>query len=244
MSTGKFVWYDLMTSDVPAARAFYAALFDWKIEQHSPEYTMISHGEHGMGGMASPPAGVPSHWTAYVSVGDIHASLAKTLELGGRVLMQPITIPRTGQFAVIMDPYGASISLIQLEAMETPWTAPKGENAIGWAELHTSNPEGALAFYQGLFGWESQSWDMGEGGTYYLVGSDHNGGIMRGQPGMPSHWLLYANVASTDATVAKTKDLGGKVYHGPQDLKGVGRFAILADPTGAVFAIMQSRRDG
>lgn len=240
MSAGKFCWFDLMTTDVAAARAFYVALFDWDVRDHSGEYCMI-HDRAGraLGGMMAASPGVPSSWLPYVTVDDIGGALAKVTELGGRVYMRH-TAPEVGEFAIYADVQGAVIAALQPSRPLDPYPREKGESHICWSELHTSAPAAALVFYTGVFGWKSEAW----GADYFMIGDEHAGGIMAGRPGVPPHWLIYVNSTDTDATAASVVRLGGRIVAPPQDLTGVGRFAVFADPTGGVFAVMQSvRRD-
>ncbi|MDP2310871.1 MAG: VOC family protein [Pseudomonadota bacterium] len=236
MSTGRFVWFDLKTTDLAAARAFYGGLFDWDLQAHGAEYVMISVGGGACGGMAAMPAGhpSPSHWIPYVSVDDLAATLDKARAIGGKVLMQH-RAPGVGEFAVVADRQGAILSPIQLEHESPRLPTEKTRNYICWSELGTSDPADALAFYVDLFGWKHENH-----GGYTVLGDEHNAGMADGQPGVPPFWLLYTNVVNADATAAKVTELGGRVLHGPAEMEGVGRFAVLQDPTGAVFAVMQS----
>jgi len=111
-----------------------------------------------------------------------------------------------------------------------------------WYELLTKDPEGARAFYPEVIGWKTQSWE-GNDDYWMWVGSQGPlGGCMQlpeqaAAMGAPSYWQANVEVANVDATVAKVKELGGKVYNGPEDVPGVGRFAVIADPQGAVIAV-------
>lgn len=236
MSTGRFIWYDLMTTEVVEARAFYTSVFGWDCREHGPEYWMIHVDGQAIGGMVHMDAshGAPNHWIAYVTTDDFSGTVAKVREQGGRVYFEK-AIEGLGEFAVIADRQGAVISPFQMTNEPPPKSVAKAMNFISWAELHTSDPDDALAFYQALFGWKSQSW----GSDYYLVGDEHSGGIMKGHGGPPS-WLLYVNVASTDSTAEAAVAAGGQVLVGPRDIPRIGRFAVFVDPTGAVFAVMQS----
>ncbi|MFN7144428.1 MAG: VOC family protein [Myxococcota bacterium] len=248
MSTGNFTWFDLMTTDVASARAFYTALFGWETREFdfAPGYPIIHVAGIGIGGIAQKPAGdpSPSHWLSVLTTDDLDGTLARLQELGGRVYAPPMAIPNVGRYAVVADPQGAAFCLLQHENEQPKPTFPKGAANIGWAELQTTDSKGALAFYTTLLGWPVQNWEMPGAGTYYLVGHAHNAGIMDMPPGtppeLPPHWLVYVDVQNTDATATKVKELGGAVLHGPDDIPGVGRFAVFADPTGAVFAVMQS----
>ncbi len=247
MSTGKFTWFDLMTTDVAAARAFYTQLFGWETREvdFAPGYPILHVAGFGIGGIAQKPAGdpSPSHWLSVLTTDDIDGTLAKLQERGGRVYAPPMPIPGVGRYAVVADPQGAAFGLLQHENEQPKPTFPKGATNISWSELDTPDPEAALAFYNELLGWPApQEWDMGPMGTYYGVGHAHDAGIMRAPPGVPPHWLVYVDVEDTDATAGKVKELGGQVLHGPADIPNVGRFAVFADPQGAAFAVMQSAR--
>ena len=61
-------------------------------------------------------------------------------------------------------------------------------------------------------------------------------------PDMPSFWLPYFMVTDVDATAAKAKAGGAQIHFGPQDLPGTGRFAVIADPQGAAFALFAPRK--
>ena len=110
-------------------------------------------------------------------------------------------------------------------------------------ELNTSDPKAAKKFYRAVFNWKFQDMPMGSGSVYTMVSSADGpvGGIQQHpMPGTPSAWLAYAEVASVDKSVAKAKKLGGKSIVPKQVIPGMGEFAVLADPTGATFAIWKS----
>jgi hypothetical protein len=119
----------------------------------------------------------------------------------------------------------------------------KTQGAFSWSELTTSDPEAALVFYKALFGWTSTNMDMGTG-PYHVVkaGDTQVAGVMAPPPGappMPPHWGVYVTVDDVVATVAKARELGGQVYADVMAIPGVGRMAVLADPQGAAFNVMQ-----
>lgn len=118
MKHGAFSWCELMTSDVEAAKAFYGKLFGWQTEDMpmpGMNYTVINVAGKGVGGiMTTPPGaqGMPPMWGVYVTVDDVDATARLTVELGGKVLVEPTDIPKVGRFCVIQDPQGASIAAI------------------------------------------------------------------------------------------------------------------------------------
>ena len=248
---GRFVWHDLMTSDGPAAIAFYTALYGWTTRTlpmgEFGDYTMLHAGEQAIGGivpMRPADDNPPSHWIGYATVPSVDAACAAVEGLGGSVQVPPTDIPDVGRFAVVADPTGATIS---------PFTAPDGAaapadepDAFGvfcWDELMSPDPEASTRFHAGLFGWRWESMDMGPLGVYHLA---HRGpvpaaGLMRlpdeaQAGGARSHWLPYVHVPDVDASYARATELGARPMVSPRDIPGIGRFAVFMDPTGAVCA--------
>ena len=119
MKHGMISWSELMTSDLGAARQFYARLFGWELAQapmeNNMEYTIATaHGRQIAGMMTTPSGaeGVPPCWGIYVTVDDVDDTARKAQELGGKICMPPSDIPGVGRFCVIQDPQGAYISAI------------------------------------------------------------------------------------------------------------------------------------
>ena len=122
--------------------------------------------------------------------------------------------------------------------------AYRTQGAFSWNELMTSDPEAALPFYTALLGWNTQKMPM-PGGDYHVVrvGETSVGGVMAMPPeakagGMPPCWGSYVTVSDVDATARRAVELGGKVVHGPQDIPGVGRMAVIIDPQGAALNVI------
>jgi predicted enzyme related to lactoylglutathione lyase len=115
-----------------------------------------------------------------------------------------------------------------------------------WHELHTGDRPKATKFYQQLFAWETKDVPMGPGEPYTLClqgGTDFAGITKSMAPAhVPPHWLPYIGVDDVDASAAKIKQLGGKTLMDPTDIPDVGRFAAVADPQGAAFAIYKGKR--
>jgi predicted enzyme related to lactoylglutathione lyase len=119
---GMFSWFELMTSDVAAAKKFYKGLFGWKmVAMNMPgmKYSVVSVGKDEVAGiMPLPPKApkkMPPQWGVYVTVDDVDATAKKTVKLGGKVLMPPTDIPGVGRFCVVQDPQGAMLSVITYE---------------------------------------------------------------------------------------------------------------------------------
>lgn len=248
---GRFVWYELLTRDVPAAIAFYGEVAGWRTEPFGSggDYTMWVGGQGPLGGVMRLPdalaaAGVPPHWMAHVAVDDVDATVAGVLKAGGKVHHAPTDVPEVGRFAVVADPQGAVLSVFTpLQAMPLHDAAKAGE--FCWNELVTSDPAAAFAFHAGLFGWKVvQDMDMGPMGTYrvYGLGEEGLGGMMKIPPGapMPPAWIYYVSTDDLDAALARATRRKAAVVNGPMEVPGGGRIAQLADPQGAVFALHQA----
>jgi uncharacterized protein len=246
-------WVDLGTPDVDAAAAFYGALFGWQFQSAGPDaggYGMFTQDGKTVGaaGPLSEEGAAPS-WTLYFHTPDADAVAAAVRQAGGSVRAEPMDIFTEGRMAQFTDPTGAQFAVWQpgkttgLEVVNDPGT-------LCWTELHTADPAAAKAFYQSVFGWESEDMPMGEF-SYTVVrpaGGDDNsgqGGFMPVSPEMAAagarpQWWPYFEVTDCDATAAEAAGRGGAVITGPMAIPGVGRFAMLADPAGAPFAIIHS----
>lgn len=242
---GKFVWFEHFSNKLEAARNFYAELFGWKSEGvpiGGQTYHMIQNGSDGIGGFRTAPAGVPSHWMGYLSVPDVDASAAAAEKAGAKVLMPPTDFPSVGRGAALADPQGGAFSIWHGAQGDRADVRPIAMGDWHWNELMTSDAHAALKFYQGVFGYTDESKDMGPMGTYHILNTDGVGraGLMKSPDAtMPTRWMPYVRVADCDAAVAKAKQLGAQIHKPPTDIPNVGRFAVLADPAGAVLAIMR-----
>lgn len=251
---GAFVWYDLFTKDVDAAKAYYTETVGWGTQEWDGpmDYTMFTVGGAPVGGvMPMPegmPEGVPPHWLGYIDVDDLEASLAKVTELGGQVRMPATEIPGIGHFATIADPQGAAVALFSSSGDDQG--EPIERNALGnfsWAELNTTDYEAAFEFYSKLLGWSITSdMDMGpENGMYRMyqrAGGPEGqsmGGMsnMAGKMNVPPHWLFYANVDDIDAAAKRVTSNGGKILFGPMSIPGDDKIVICDDPQNAGFAL-------
>lgn len=247
-------WLDLSTTDVPAARDFYARLFGWTYEENPTDvgepYVMASKGEQSAAGMMTQAAeqremGIPPFWNSYVTVDDIVATTAEVEGAGGTVMAPPFDVMDAGKMAVIVDPTGAVISLWQpLEHIGAGVVNEHG--AFSWNELVSSDVPAAAAFYGELFGWEVQEMDMGEMGSYFIFTLDGDqiaGGMAPAMEGMPSHWGVYFQVDDIDATVEAATAAGATVMNPPTP-SPAGTLAHVADPQGAMFAVIQPPAEG
>lgn len=250
VNKGRFVWYELLPRDVPAAVAFYSDVAGWRTQPfgEGSDYLMWVGSQGPLGGVMRLPdelakMGVPPHWMAHVQVDDVDASAALARKLGGQVRKEPTDIPTVGRFAIISDPQGAVLSMFQ-PSMPMTLHDPSKEGEFCWNELLTSDSAAAFRFYAELFGWKVlEDKDMGPMGTYRIYGAGETrlGGMMttpKGGP-MPPMWLYYVSTSDLDAAIARATRRGGKVMNGPMEVPGGGRIAQLTDAQGAAFALHQ-----
>ena len=244
-------WVELSgTPDVEASESFYRALFGWEMPElpNSAEFGGYRRAKKGGKDVAgvSPrmQAGQPIVWATYVSVEDATATLAKVTESGGETIAEPMDVVGLGTMAAFTDPTGAVCGIWQ------PGTFAGAElvneyGAFGWNELGTRDTAAAKAFYAAVFGWGSAEEESERAGTYtvWKAGDAMVGGMLDmnalSMPAeVPPHWLVYFTVEDADAAVEKVKGGGGDVRMGPIDVP-IGRFVVVADQFGAVFAVMQ-----
>jgi len=253
MSHPKFVWHELVTTDLAGAKAFYSKIVAWgsePFEAGTTPYTVLTVDGKGVGGMMTMPGevqGAPSFWLGYVSCANVDDASKQVVALGGKIHREPADIPTVGRFAVVADPQGAAFVLFTPKDGSSEPTFPRHYPGVfGWAELNTTDWESAWKFYSTMFGWkETSRMDMGEGfGTYFLFtdaggGDEAMGGMSNAAQvmGAPPHWLFYVNVRDLDEALAAVKEHGGKVLNGPMDVPGNGRVAQCMDPQGGMFAV-------
>lgn len=251
---GNFCWMELATSNQAAAKDFYTKLFAWTANDipmgPADTYTMFQlDGLETAAAYAMRPEqqaqGVPPNWMVYVAVESADEVAARAAQLGGELIAPPFDVFDVGRMAVIKDPTGAMFSI---------WEARKhiGSRVAGvsgtlcWADLNTPDPQRATEFYSQLFGWKLEAAEKDPSGYLHIRNGEHFiGGIppaTHRNPEAPAHWLAYVLSSDCDATALAAKQMGAKFHLPPMTMEGVGRFAVVSDPQGAVFAIFQAMR--
>ena len=246
---------ELVTPDQEAAKAFYGPLFGWDLEDvpmgDMGVYVAVSKDGAAVAGISGPMPGMEDHpawWGVYLTVDDVDAATARVGEAGGRVDAEPFDVFDMGRMSAIADPTGARVNLWQAKSSIGTELANEPGTPI-WNELLTTDVARATAFYTEVLGvdWEQMSMEGGPDYTCLMVdGRPVGGAMVLGEEmgeGVPPHWNVYFNVASTDDTVARAAELGGTVVAPAFDVPTVGRLAVLADPQGAMFCLMQNLTD-
>ncbi|NUP06080.1 MAG: VOC family protein [Polyangiaceae bacterium] len=251
---GSFSWAELATTDADAAKKFYGPLFGWKFNDTPAgdmTYTMNLLGDQAASAlykMGAEMKGMPPHWACYISVDDVDATTKKASANGGKVMKEPFDVMEFGRMSVIQDPSGAALCLWQAKKHIGAGVVNE-PGAITWLELYTNNTDACGKFYAQTIGWRTEAHDMGPMGTYTMFYRPTEakeggvGGMMNMPPnmkGVPPHWLAYFAVTDCDASAKKAQELGGSLLMPPTDIPNIGRFAIVKDPQGAVFAIYKN----
>jgi predicted enzyme related to lactoylglutathione lyase len=235
---------DLSTPDVEAAKKFYRQIFGWEYQdtgQAFGHYNMAQTQQHNAAGMAQMDAGaqMPSAWTIYFSSNDAAADVQRVKALGGQVLMDAMAVGDTGAMAICTDPTGAVFGLWQ--AKEHIGASIVGDHgSMAWWEVNTRELAAARDFYSALFDLTPHKM---EGMEYYTL---HRGeqmvcGVLQmdeNWEGIPPHWMGYFAIDNTDAATEQATAAGGHVLVAPFDMP-YGRMAVLSDPFGAAFSIVQ-----
>ena len=251
-SGGRFVWYELATTDIEAAKAFYAGVLGWGTGDASMPgsvYTLFTAGDAPVAGLMKLPAdairaGATPQWTGYVGVDDVDAAAGQVEKLGGIVRIPPMDLPNVSRFSVIADPEMVTLVLVKgRKGGPEQSKQAVGPGRVVWHELLASDLERAFAFYRNLLGWKKTDVHTGPMGTYqqFSDGTETVGGIFA-RPEMPllSQWLYYFKVAGIDEAAKRVQAGGGQILYGPVSVPGGARMVHCTDPQGALFALIDS----
>ena len=174
-SSNRFVWYELLTTDVSGAKAFYADVVGWGTRDVSipgSAYNLFTLGDAPVTAVMNLPedmrrAGAMPCWMGYIGVDDVDAAVDQIRRLGGAVRVPPTTIPNVSRFSVVADPQMATFVLVKgLRPSQAPFPEPSALGRVGWHELFAADWETAFVFYNELFGWKKKDTDDGPTGAY------------------------------------------------------------------------------
>ncbi|MFJ4779259.1 VOC family protein [Streptomyces sp. NPDC088762] len=247
--TGSPNWLDLGSPDTAVAVEFYDNVLGWDYVSAGPDaggygfFQLDGKTVAALGPLTE--EGARSAWMVHFNTPDIQASAEAVKSGGGTLRMEPMDVMGEGWLAQCTDPQGAQFAMWQ-PGKTAGLGLASAENTLVWVELHVPDPEAALGFYSALFGWRHTEMEA-PGMTYRVLSTADGdqqdasfGGIapQQGQ-GEPSRWTPYFHVPDVDATAAAATANGGSVVMPASDVPEVGRIAWLADPAGAVFALLK-----
>jgi uncharacterized protein len=263
-SHGRFLWYELITTDMAAAKAFYADVLGWGAEDASTAgsaYTLFTAGGAAVSGMMSlsdeaRKMGLQPSWLGYVGVTNVDAAADRLKQLGGTVHVPPTEIPNISRLAVGVDPQMVTIALFKWLTGETSQETgqetgrgppdPDAPGRVGWHELLAADGEKAWAFYSELFGWqEVTATDLAHAYKVFSASGVTIGGMFTKPATEPApFWLYYFNVADIDAAAKSVKAGSGQIIDGPIEVRGDRWTLRCSDPQGAIFALVGKRSHG
>lgn len=262
-NTGAFIWYELMTPDPDAAKAFYDAVIGWDIAprdvgEGDTDYRMIRRSDGGMAGgvlalsQEMQDSGALPAWYGYVHVADVDAAKQAFEAAGGTVHFDQ-TMDGVGRMALVTDAQGAPLYVMtpnpperDPDAKSDVFDYEKAQH-VRWNELSSTDQDGAIAFYTRLFGWRQEgAMPMGELGDYKFLyrGEGMIGAVMAKPPGMPqSNWVYSIGVDDIDRATAAVSDGGGALIEGPHQIPGGEYSAVCSDPHGVAFGLVGPRKE-
>lgn len=245
---GKFVWFDLFTHDLQSTSQFYESLFGWSFKETSSKgktvKTILRDGvpiANAVYIKQEDPKVNGSRWLSYISVEDVDRAAKLSVKNKGSVYLQPRDLKNRGRIAVVNDPQGAIFGLLTATGGD-PLDSDFLVNQFLGSELWTTNPDDALKFYNILVGYEQKLIDIKADLKYrrLVVNDRFCAGLMKlPWDDVKPAWIPYISVENTLETVEKAKKLGGKIIVEKDSAVQEGSIAIIADPSGAVFAIIQ-----
>ena len=242
--TGKFVWFDLFTSDSDAAKQFYGNLFGWNFVEDG-SYTTIFNNSKPIGGIVQINSGENNksagHWLGSLSVRNV-AEAAKLIQAeGGTVHEGPMSLDGRGEMAIVSDPQGAQL-IVLYSAQGDPVDQQPELNEWMWMELWAKDKNAAIDFYQKLVGYSDDAVKDGYGDNYTVLMRDgtHRAGVVT----LPweranAIWAPYIRVSDPAAVAAQAKASGGKVVVPPSENFDSGSMAIIAGPTGEALIVQK-----
>jgi len=233
---GVITWHELYTGDVAAATGFYTELLGLELESVDMgdfQYSMLRRdGRTHAGFVQKEHEEIPSHWYPYVLVQNVDGTAEQAKANGAELHHGPVDLGESLRAAVLGDAQHASFGVMS-------WNEEPPAGVFAWDELHATDVDAAADFYGSVVGWTTS--EFVEGYRLFNTGETPVGGLMQERSGSPvAYWLAYFAVDDTDAAAAKAMELGAGVILPPESMEGVGRYAVLTDPTGAAFGIHRS----
>jgi len=251
---GKMVFAELVTPDLATARSFYGGLLGWTFRdvRDGPNlYAAAYLDGRPVAGLIERKVPAGEHrqpaWLSFFAVADVDATDATAVQHGAKVLFDPHSIPNRGRESVLADPQGAVFGVLASSSGDpADFLAAPGEWI--WSALITRDPDTDAAFYQSLFNYEVFELPSEQGRTHLLLASDDlarasANALPANQPNAHPHWLDFIRVDDAAAMSAKVTSLGGRVLVQPWTDRHGGKVAVVADPSGAPFGLMEWTAD-
>jgi predicted enzyme related to lactoylglutathione lyase len=240
---GAFLGSDLLTENAVTAAAFYGELFGWDVEKVREDSYAIHHQGRLIASISRVDSADPgvneSFWLVGIAVADLDKAVNAATRLGAEV-REPVTIVEGyGRFAVIADPQGAPVMLIEQGSI--PIGGTTGPGSWVWAELWTRDVDAAADFYAKVIGYRQTEVERRDEKYHvFKFGEEIRAGLVKiptelenVEPG----WAAYVGVENLANTLARVRELGGRVIFASEDNPVRGAVALIAGPAGAVLFV-------
>lgn len=248
--TGKLIFVELVTPDLDRAKQFYAGLFGWTFrdfQSGGTKYAEAFLDSRPVGGLIHREIPSGEHrqpvWLSFFSVTDVDTAKKIAVQNGAKVLFDSHDLPDRGKEAVLRDPQGAVFAVLSSSSGDPPDVlAPPGDWI--WGSLITSDPDTDAAFYQNVFNYEVFDLPAAPGMQHLLLSSDNYArasvnSIPANRPQAHPHWLNYVRVEDAVKMAEKAVSLGGRILVEPRVDRHGGKVAVVADPSGAAFGLLE-----
>jgi len=247
---GKVIFLELVTPDMAAAKRFYSGLFGWTFNDAQTggmEYSQASLSGQPVAGLIQRKVENGEHrqpaWLSFIAVRDVDATSKEALAHGAKLMYAPHNLPDRGREAVFADPQGAVFAVLASSSGD-PEDVLAAPGEWIWSSLITTDPDTAAAFYQALFDYEVFELPAKPGAQHLMLASDNYArasanSLPSDKAITPPHWINYVRVDDTSAVAAKVIALGGKVLVEPRMDRHGGKVAVVSDPSGAPFGLME-----
>lgn len=247
---GQVIFLELVTPDIAGAKQFYGRLLGWAFRDIAADGTTYAEasidGRPVAGLVQRPMPPGQQHqpaWLGFFAVADVDAAVKVALERGAKLVFPAHSFPNRGREAVLADPQGAVFAVLASSSGDPPdFLAAPGEWI--WSSLITTDPDTDAAFYQALFGYEVFELPAEPGAQHLLFASQNyarasDNSLPQQAPDLPPHWLNYVRVEDATKMAAQAVALGGRVLVEPHLDRQGGKLAIVADPQGAPFGLLE-----
>jgi predicted enzyme related to lactoylglutathione lyase len=247
---GKVILVELVTPDLAAAKRFYAGLFGWTYRDMQADGTGYAEAlldGRPVAGLVQRQVPAGEHrqpaWLAFIAAHDVDATTQLAVQHGAKVLFEPHSLPDRGREAVVADPQGAVFAVLDSGSGDpSDLLAEPGEWI--WSALITRDPDTDAAFYQTLFDYEVFELPAADGAQHLMLASDNYArasvnSLPANRPNIHPYWLNFVRVEDTVKMTAQVVALGGRVLVEPRVDRHGGKVAVVADPLGAPFGLLE-----
>lgn len=244
---GHFVWRELITSNIEAAKGFYGELLGWKFQTmdmpNGTQYTVAQAGEKMVAGIMAPPMpNMPTHWMPYASVADVDAAAKAAEAAGGSVAAPPMDIS-VGRFAVVADPGGAHFTVWKANDGDGGPVEVPGPGTFCWETVTVPDAGAITDFYKSVLGWRTDVGPAGPDSVVFKMGEFPVADVQVSDQA-PPHWLTYVVAGEANAARERAKALGAQIIVPLIEVPNVGNIVLIQDPVGAFIGLFEPKFPG